>query len=325
MRVRSTRTGSDGPFGEVAPGVLMIDGGEIPAYALTQVAYLIRDEACVLVEVGCTTAARRILGQLEALDVDPGRIAYVVSSHVHVDHAAGTGFLLEHLPNAQVLAHPRGVRHLVDPARVLAGTKGVFGDSCEEHFGPWLPVPENRIRTVAEGETIPLGGRELTFFHAPGHAMHHVAFHDSLSGGLFCGESLGIPVRDDSDYLLPAGAPPFDAPASLDTIRKLGRLAPRLLFYAHVGVLGDAAARVAQLELTTLSIRAILEAAIREGVEERQLFERIARHAQAEIGLPVALEDARTLVIGFVADTLKAAGRALAPVAPGGMLKHFRP
>lgn len=325
MRVRSTRNGGDGPFGEVAPGVVMLDGGEIPAYDLTQVSYLILDEACVLVEVGCTTAARRILGQLEVLGVDPGRIAYVVSSHVHVDHAAGTGFLLDRLPNAQVLAHPRGVRHLVDPARVLAGTKGVFGDSCEEHFGPWLPVPEPRIHAVADGERLPLGRRELTFAFAPGHAMHHLAFHDSLTGGIFCGESLGIPVRDDSDYLVPAGAPPFDAPASLETVRKLARLAPRLLFYAHVGVVGDPAARLAQLELTTLAMRTIVEIGIQEGAEERQLFERIARHAQAECGLPVAHEDVRPLVIGFVADMLRAAGRTLAPVAPGGMLKHFRP
>lgn len=203
---------------------------------MPQVAYLLVDHTSVLIEPGATVAASRLLDDSDRLGLDLDKISYIIPTHIHVDHGGGAGYLAQKLPQAKVVLHPRGTPHMIDPSKLIQGTRLAFGEDFEEGFGPILPIPEGQIHVARDGEEIRLGKRELKILFSPGHASHHISMLDSLSRGLFCGEALGFPLDSAPDVVLPAGIPPFDPEAYLKTIKKLEKLSPKLLFYSHIGV-----------------------------------------------------------------------------------------
>jgi len=189
---------------EVAQGVLRIDCGQVPVFLHPQVAYLvIGDEASALVEPGCTTSATRLLNEEGQLGLDMNSVSYIIPTHIHVDHAGGIGFLMQHMPGARAVLHPKGALHMKDPSRVIRGTGLAFGDTWEEHFGPILPVPEDRILVVEDGDAISLGNRNLTTVFTPGHAPHHISVLDSLPHDSIEGKRALLRQPDHSVVLIP--------------------------------------------------------------------------------------------------------------------------
>ncbi|HEY0180500.1 MAG TPA: MBL fold metallo-hydrolase, partial [Dokdonella sp.] len=177
-------------------GVTTIDIGlERPRFAAC---YLIEaGGAAALFDAGTNYSVPRVLATLTARGLDPGDVRYVIASHVHLDHAGGAGALLRELPNATVLAHPRGVRHLVDPSALQRSAERVYGtEVVARTYGQLVPVPPERLRALADDETVDLEGRLLRFMDSPGHALHHVTLYDELSSGWFTGDCFGISYRD---------------------------------------------------------------------------------------------------------------------------------
>ncbi|WP_027718003.1 MBL fold metallo-hydrolase [Desulfovirgula thermocuniculi] len=214
--------------------------------------YLVRGQKVALVESGHPPGARYILAAMEGLGVERGDVVYVVVTHVHLDHAGAAGVLLREFPRARLLVHPRGVRHMVDPSRLVASARGVYGDRFDSLFGEVIPVPPERVHAPEDGEKLDLGGREFTFYHSPGHARHHMVVHDSLSGGIFAGDALGIRLPEISrllgrDFVLPSTTPTEFEPAEmLATVDRLASINARRIFFTHFGTAGDVAAVFAQ-------------------------------------------------------------------------------
>lgn len=227
---------------EVADHIYQIDTRQRMPHQV--IVYFIRDRYPSIVETGPASAVPAILEALRYLGQEPQGLAYIFLTHIHLDHSGGTGYLLQHLPQVKVVAHPAGVRHLVDPAKLIEGTKGVFGESFPERFGSILPVSEERIQTVQDEETISLGERELKAIYSPGHAHHHVCFSETRSRGLFVGEALGN-ILPGTDFVLPPVAPPrFDFVGYIETLHKLRKLSPAILFYPHNGAHTEAEKRI---------------------------------------------------------------------------------
>jgi glyoxylase-like metal-dependent hydrolase (beta-lactamase superfamily II) len=196
---------------------------EVPVVGalVPNVSYFIADGDGALIEPGPGAAVPAVQSAIRHLGL--GQLAYIIPTHIHVDHAGGVGALAARYPTAMVLAHPRGAKHLANPARLVATTKRIYGDDFETRSGPVLPVPESRIRVVEDGDTFIVGGRTLEVIHAPGHSPDHFCILDKSLNGLFCGEALGLPP-----HLLPSVAPyAFDQEAYLQTIEKLRKLHPR--------------------------------------------------------------------------------------------------
>jgi glyoxylase-like metal-dependent hydrolase (beta-lactamase superfamily II) len=124
--------------------------------------------------------------------LDPADLAWIVVTHIHLDHAGGVGDLVRTFPNATVVVHPAGARHLVDPARLLASSARVYGPLMETVYGGLTPVEASRIKAAEDGEVIDLGGRRLELLHAPGHAKHHLAVFEPDQGTLFAGDGVGV-------------------------------------------------------------------------------------------------------------------------------------
>src|SRR6266516_1642144 len=117
----------------------------------------------------------RIETLLEGLSSEPRAL---LLTHIHLDHAGGTGALVERFPELRVFVHARGAPHLIDPSRLLASAERIYGDDMGRLWGRVAPVPERNIEVVEGGETIEVAGRTLAVEYTPGHASHHVAYFD---------------------------------------------------------------------------------------------------------------------------------------------------
>jgi glyoxylase-like metal-dependent hydrolase (beta-lactamase superfamily II) len=227
--------------------------------------YLIRGERPCLVETGAAHSASRVVQALADLGVDAGDLATIVVTHIHLDHAGGVGDLAAAFPRAQVAVHEAGARHLADPSRLMASAARVFGPVLDELFGQLLPTAAERIRVLADGDHIDLGGgRVLESFDSPGHARHHVGLLDSLSGDLYTGDAAGVWTPETGD-LRPATPPPdFDLDAALGSLERMRERTPKRLLFSHFGPVTD------------------VDATLDRSVEELRLWVELVREARAD-------------------------------------------
>ncbi len=213
---------------------------EMGGYEGITAAYLIRSDRPALVETGAARSASLLVQQLAALGIGSRDLATIVVTHIHLDHAGGVGDLAAAFPEAEIVVHERGARHLVDPSRLLASARTVFGDVLDRVFGELLPTPAERIRALGETGEVDLGGgRSLTSTYSPGHASHHVGLLDSATGDLFVGDAAGIYVPE-ADLVRPATPPPdFDLELSLSSLDAFRALQPTRLLFSHFGPTTD--------------------------------------------------------------------------------------
>jgi glyoxylase-like metal-dependent hydrolase (beta-lactamase superfamily II) len=223
----------------------------------------------VLVESGPTNSVPNLLCGLAELKVNPEDVDVVAVTHIHLDHAGGAGTLLKHLPNANVIVHPRGAPHIIDPEKLWPSSQSVLG-FVSEVFGKPEPVPKDRVVPMTEG-TIDLGDDgKLTIFETLGHASHNLSFHESFNNGIFPGDAAGtyFPERNE---VSPTTPPPFYLESSIVSLDKLINLRPSVLYYSHFGKADQAARRLrgykAQLQMWDIIIQ--------DAVKQNQTFEQI--------------------------------------------------
>jgi glyoxylase-like metal-dependent hydrolase (beta-lactamase superfamily II) len=205
--------------------------------------YIIQAEKVAMIETGTSLSIPYILAGLDRLKIQPEKVDYIIVTHIHLDHSGGLGSLLPYLPNATVVVHRRGARHLVNPDKLIKGARAVYGEALESLFGQIDPVPEERILIRDEEETLDLGkGRTLTFYDTPGHARHHFSIYDSVTRGIFTGDTVGVrygPEFTGADFeiIFPSTSPSeFDKQAVFESIDKLKKLNPSKIFHGHFGV-----------------------------------------------------------------------------------------
>ncbi|MFB6170202.1 MAG: MBL fold metallo-hydrolase [Haloarculaceae archaeon] len=196
--------------------------------------FVVDAEAPAVVDTGMGRNYEFVLDALADLGIAPEDLAYVLPTHVHLDHAGGAGYLAEACPNADVLVHEVGARHLVDPERLVAGTREAVGDRWQ-YYDPPMPIPAERITELTDGDGIDLGDRELAVHHAPGHAPHQVVFFEPDQRVLFSADAAGMYVPE-ADRVVPTTPPPnFDLEQCLTDIEMLESLHPATICYGHFG------------------------------------------------------------------------------------------
>ncbi|MDA8297886.1 MAG: MBL fold metallo-hydrolase [Actinomycetota bacterium] len=228
------------PAKPLAEGVLELDtllGG----WHQTTAGYLLTGPRPVLVETGSQTSAPVVLAELERLGLGPEDLAGIALTHIHLDHAGGVGDVAAAFPNATVYVHELGARHLADPTRLVASAGQVYGPLLDSLYGRLTPTAPERLRVLADGETVDLGGgRSLVAVDSPGHAKHHLGFHDELSGLLFSGDAVGVRLPDGG-VLRPATPPPdFDLALALASLARFAERRPSGIALAHFGLVPGA-------------------------------------------------------------------------------------
>lgn len=194
-----------------------------------------------LVETGTSHSVPGLLGYLQEQGIGLGQVRFVIPTHVHLDHAGGVGAMMAAFPDATLLIHPRGARHMAEPQRLVDSAKQVYGEAAfDALYGEITPVPVERIREIADGEKVDLGNRTLEFRHARGHANHHMCVWDEQSRGWFTGDMFGVSYGwfrfDSGDYLLPSTTPTqFDPDAYFESLDLLASYNPHTMYLTHFG------------------------------------------------------------------------------------------
>jgi glyoxylase-like metal-dependent hydrolase (beta-lactamase superfamily II) len=227
-------------------GVHAIDTGY--QRARFDAAYLIVEAGrAAFIDTGTNYAVPRLLQALSALGLARDCVDWVIPTHVHLDHAGGVGTLMRELPNARLLVHPRGLRHLVDPRVLWAGAMAVYGEAeMQRSYGARLiPVPAERAEVATDGQQVQLAGRELAILDTPGHARHHICIWDARSRGMFTGDTFGLSYREfdtaQGPWILPTSSPvQFEPEAMKESLARILAHDPQWLYLTHYNRVGEA-------------------------------------------------------------------------------------
>jgi glyoxylase-like metal-dependent hydrolase (beta-lactamase superfamily II) len=242
---------------------------------------LVRGGRAAFIDTGTNFALPRLLGALDTLGLARDAVDFVIPTHVHLDHAGGVGALMRELPRAQVLVHPRGQRHLIDPSALYEGALAVYGaQEMARSYGELLPVAAERVQATADGMTVDLGGSALRFIDTPGHAKHHHCIWDEATRGWFTGDTFGISYREfDTDrgaWIMPTSTPvQFEPEALRHSVQRLLAAQPACMYLTHYG-------RVTAVHTLADQLLALLDGVVRLGQAERHAAD---RHARLKDGL----------------------------------------
>lgn len=209
-------------------------------------AYLIRcgDKAC-FIDNNTNHSVPILLAALKDNGYAPEQVSHIIITHVHLDHAGGTGLLLTHCPNAVVVAHPRAAPHVIDPSRLVKSAQQVYGeDNFRKLYGDILPVPENRVVIPTDGEVIKVGDKSLQFIYTRGHANHHFSIYEQTTKSIFTGDSFGLAYpmlqHGSKPFLFPSTSPTdFDAPEARASYDKILTSGAERAYPTHFGVWTD--------------------------------------------------------------------------------------
>ena len=196
--------------------------------------YVLDAERPAIVDTGIGTHYEQILDALDEIGIEREALEVIAVTHVHLDHAGGAGYIAEACPNAEVVVHEIGAPHLVDPERLIEGTKRAVQDQWEFYVEP-IPVPEDRIREITDGDVVDLGDHELVAHHAPGHAPHQVVYHDTTDDAVYVADAAGIWVPELGRVRETSPPSNFDLEQCLLDVKMLQELEPETLLYPHFG------------------------------------------------------------------------------------------
>eukprot|EP01156_Anaeramoeba_ignava_P002886 Anaeramoba_ignava/a219873_28.p1 GENE.a219873_28~~a219873_28.p1 ORF type:complete len:365 (+),score=105.18 a219873_28:109-1095(+) len=205
-------------------------------------------EEVAFIENNTNKAIPFLLDRLEKQNIAFESVKYLIVTHIHLDHAGATSQLVRKLPNATVVAHPRAVPHLINPSKLIAGVTEIYGkENFEKLYGEILPIEKNRIKSVEDYETLQIGSRNLTFIHTRGHAKHHMCVYDSVSKGIFTGDSFGISYplinkkcQNLSSILFPSTSPiDFEPDQALLSLDKIINTGASHAYLTHYGIWED--------------------------------------------------------------------------------------
>jgi glyoxylase-like metal-dependent hydrolase (beta-lactamase superfamily II) len=265
-------------FQRLDHGITVIDTGFVrPRFDACFL--VVENGRAAFIETGVNSGVPRLLAALEAHGLGRDAVDYVIPTHVHLDHAGGSGLLMQELPSAKLVVHPRGARHLIDPSVLVEGARAVYGaEVVARDYGDLVPVPAERVMTTTDGMVLELGGRPLRFADTPGHARHHNCIWDEVSRGWFTGDTFGIVYPDlhtpRGPYIVPATAPVhFDPTALHETVARLLAQRPEVMYLTHYGAVHDAETLavqfLAQVDAMADAARALADAPDRHDALKR--------------------------------------------------------
>ena len=202
--------------------------------------HLIEDSGeLAIIDTAHNGAWPQVEAALSKIGRKPEDVRWLILTHVHLDHAGGAGLFMSKLPNATLVVHERGARHMADPTKLYAGVEVVYGkDNAKRLYGDLLPISEARIQIGKHGDTLSLGQRTLEILDTPGHARHHISVVDHAAKGIFSGDTFGLSYReldvDGKAFIFPTTTPVNFEPDAMHTSIELMRsFKPSGIYLTH--------------------------------------------------------------------------------------------
>ncbi|MDF1506767.1 MBL fold metallo-hydrolase [Robertmurraya sp. DFI.2.37] len=217
----------------------LIDGLDLNIKERTG-SYVLHEQELTIIETSASPSVPHIINGLKSLGLSPKDLKYIIVTHIHLDHAGGAGLLLQQCPDAKVIVHPKGKRHLADPSRLIAGAKAVYREKFDTLFHPIIPIPEEQLLSMDDGDKLQIGEDcTLTFYHTPGHANHHFSIYHPKLNGMFTGDTAGIyyQLKDEVEFYLPTTTPSnFDPDKMEHSIGLYKSMNLDYIFFGHYGM-----------------------------------------------------------------------------------------
>ena len=222
-------------------GITIIDTGYLREYFAAS--HMIVEKGKVaFVDVGTNFSEERLVTALYGKGLKEEDVLLLILTHIHLDHAGGTGQLVKRFPRAQVVVHPKGAKHISSPEKLIAGSISVYGkERFDALYGTLQPISEDRLIVAGHEMVLDFVGRDLHFFDTPGHARHHLCMWDPKSAGTFTGDTFGLGYRElqkfpDYPFLVCTTSPAaFEPDALLSSLAQLESLQPKTLYLTHYG------------------------------------------------------------------------------------------
>jgi glyoxylase-like metal-dependent hydrolase (beta-lactamase superfamily II) len=194
--------------------------------------YLVEtDDGLALFDCGPTTGIEALENGLQARGVELGDLRHLLLSHIHLDHAGAAGVLVRRNPALQVHVSAIGVDHLVDPSRLEASARRLYGSEFDALWGELAPIPAGNVHAVGDRVV------GLECFPSPGHASHHVCY--VRDGVLLAGDAVGVRIQP-ARHILPVAPPPdVDLDAWHHTLDEIELRSLDQLALIHFGVVTE--------------------------------------------------------------------------------------
>jgi glyoxylase-like metal-dependent hydrolase (beta-lactamase superfamily II) len=229
--------------------------------------YLLETEdGPALFDCGPTTCIPFLKAGLAERGLDLSEVRHLLLSHIHLDHAGAAGVLVRQHPWLQVHVSEVGAPHLVDPTKLEASARRLYGAAFDDLWGELAPVPAQNVHVVGDRVV------GLACFATPGHAWHHVSFLDA-GGTLYAGDAAGVRIAGGQFVMPPCPPPELDLEAWESTIDEIERRAPGRLALIHFGAYDDVEAHLSALRETLGRWSRLVE----DGMDEAT-FVAVARH-----------------------------------------------
>lgn len=268
--------------------ISLIDGFDMDIPSRTGT-YVIQEKELTLIEVGPSPSVKYIKRGLENLSRSLAEVRYIIVTHVHLDHAGGAGFLLQQCPNATLIVHPRGGRHLIDPTKLAAGARAIYGESFSEIYDPIVPVPADRVVEKSEGDTLDIGPNcTLEFWDTPGHAKHHFSIFDPVSNGIFTGDTAGVRyellLQDGVELYLPTTSPNHFNPNDMHaSINRFAEKDVDRIYFGHFGMTENPKEALKQVAQWLDIYVEIAEEVVDEGGDYNEIARRIMKRVKEHL------------------------------------------
>lgn len=274
----------------------------IPGFEEFLGSYVIKGNKIALIDVGPSSSIPSLLQGLKDLKLTPGDISYVFITHIHIDHAGGTGTLAKHIPQAKIIVHERGKPHLADPQRLWQSSKQTLGELAEQ-YGEMEPVPDHMMLTAGDGATVDLGKNiVIEELLTPGHAPHHLSFLERNEKRLFIGEAGGTWARGT---IRPSTPPPFNLEQALASLDKLISLKPSTLCYGHFGYAGEALPKLHSHRQQLILWGKIIATGLLKQASTDEICSEVSEKDEALRAIKDLAEDKRQRELNFILNSVR--------------------
>jgi glyoxylase-like metal-dependent hydrolase (beta-lactamase superfamily II) len=239
--------------------------------------YLVEtDDGLALFDCGPSSCVERLEGGLRERGVALEDVRHLLLSHIHLDHAGAAGVLVRKHPSLVVHVSEIGATHLVDPSRLEASARRLYGETFDELWGELAPVPPENVQVAGDR----VAGLEC--FPSPGHARHHVCYL-AEEGTLYAGDAAGVRIAPDPVVLPPTPPPDYDLEIWLRTLDMIERRAPSRLALIHFGVFDDVSRHLDELRDGLHEWTAWAEQGISEDEFSRRVRERLDAEGRSDV------------------------------------------
>ncbi len=253
-------------FQELGNGITVVDTGYIQAGVAAL--YIVEEAGAVaIIETGTNYSVPYIRQVLESKQLSFNDVRYIIPTHIHLDHAGGAGELMQQCPNAELVIHPFGAAHMIDPSRLIAGSTTVYGEEeFKKLYGTIQPIDADRVIQAPDLFTLDMNGRVFEFLDTPGHASHHFSIYDKKSNGIFTGDTFGLSYPQlttaQGRFIFATTTPvQFNPDALLTSIDKILAKHPEKIYLTHFGEIQPTEKVIQQLKDSVKAFVEISEAA----------------------------------------------------------------